>query len=49
MRSRAMDALFAEMEARPPVGLQPDNLTAIVLRRRPGGRDETALPAGEAW
>jgi serine/threonine protein phosphatase PrpC len=39
-----LDALFAEMEGRPPVGLQPDNLTAIVLRLRHGGRDETALP-----
>lgn len=39
-----LDALFAEMEERPPVGLQPDNLTAIVLRPRPRGRDETALP-----
>jgi serine/threonine protein phosphatase PrpC len=39
-----LDALFAEMEERPPVGLQPDNLTAIVLRLRQGGRDETALP-----
>lgn len=39
-----LDALFAEMEERPPVGLQPDNLTAIVLRPRQGGRDETALP-----
>jgi len=37
-------ALFDEMEARPPVGLQPDNLTAIVLRCRPARRDETALP-----
>jgi serine/threonine protein phosphatase PrpC len=39
-----LDALFAEMTAHPPVGLQPDNLTAIVLRMRGGGRDETALP-----
>ena len=39
-----LDALFAEMEERPPVGLQPDNLTAIVLRLRQGGNDETALP-----
>ena len=37
-------ALFGEMEARPPVGLQPDNLTAIVLRFCPVRRDETALP-----
>jgi serine/threonine protein phosphatase PrpC len=39
-----LDALFAEMRAHPPVGLQPDNLTAIVLRMRGPGRDETALP-----
>lgn len=39
-----LDALFAEMEERPPLGLQPDNLTAIVLRLRQDGRDETALP-----
>lgn len=52
----AIAALFAEMETRPPPGLQPDNLTAVALRlRRPEralgheqgreqGRDETALP-----
>jgi serine/threonine protein phosphatase PrpC len=39
-----LDALFAEIEERPPVGLQPDNLTAIVLRLRDAGKDETALP-----
>ena len=39
-----LDALFAEIATRPPVGLQPDNLTAIVLRLPAGGRDETALP-----
>ena len=39
-----LDALFAEMRAHPPVGLQADNLTAIVLRMRGPGRDETALP-----
>lgn len=39
-----LDALFAEVEERPPVGLQPDNLTAIVLRLRQGRSDETALP-----
>lgn len=39
-----LDALFAEMAQRPPVGLQPDNLTAIVLRVGGTGRDETALP-----
>jgi PPM family protein phosphatase len=41
--SQAMlDALFAEMEHRPPPGLHPDNLTAIVLR--PLVADDTALP-----
>ena len=40
-----LDALFGEMASQPPVGLQPDNLTAIVLRFRPDRRDETALPA----
>lgn len=39
-----VDALFREIEERPPVGLQPDNLTAIVLRTRSPRRDETALP-----
>lgn len=41
-----VDALFAEIALRPPVGLQPDNLTAIVLRTRAPRRDETALPSG---
>jgi serine/threonine protein phosphatase PrpC len=39
-----LDALFAEIEERPPIGLQPDNLTAIVLRVPGVLRDETALP-----
>jgi serine/threonine protein phosphatase PrpC len=39
-----LDALFDELAQHPPVGLQPDNLTAIVLRLPAGGRDETALP-----
>ncbi|MFC5458811.1 PP2C family protein-serine/threonine phosphatase [Massilia niabensis] len=42
----AIAALFSEMETRPPAGLQPDNLTAIALRVRSPGRDETALPQG---
>jgi len=42
-----LDALFAEIEERPPVGLQPDNLTAIVLRLSGAGRDETALPQAD--
>jgi PPM family protein phosphatase len=37
-----LDALFAEIEQRPPAGLHPDNLTAIVLR--PLVADDTALP-----
>lgn len=36
-------SLFDEMESRPPAGLRPDNLSAIVLRSRPS--EETALPA----
>jgi serine/threonine protein phosphatase PrpC len=36
------DLLFAEMLLRPPPGMHPDNLSAIVLRIRPP--DETALP-----
>ena len=40
----ALDALFADMTAHPPVGLQADNLTAIVLRVAGTARDETALP-----
>ena len=40
----AIAALFAEMETHPPAGLQPDNLTAIALRVRHPGCDETALP-----
>ena len=39
-----VDALFAEIAERPPIGLQPDNLTAIVLRPL-ARRDETALPS----
>lgn len=35
--------LFDELLQRPPPGLHPDNLTAIVLRFRPS--DDTALPA----
>ncbi|MBD8532351.1 protein phosphatase [Massilia sp. CFBP 13647] len=41
-----LDALFGEIAERPPVGLQPDNLSAIVLRVRAPGHDETALPQG---
>jgi serine/threonine protein phosphatase PrpC len=36
------DALFDEMLNRPPRGLHPDNVSAIVLRAR--AADETALP-----
>lgn len=37
--------LFAAMEDDPPVGLQPDNLTALVLRPLTRNADETALPS----
>lgn len=36
--------LFGLMEAAPPDSLQPDNLTALVLRPLPCHSDETALP-----
>ena len=42
--AQCLDALFAEMLTHPPVGLQADNLTAIVLRMSGAGGDETALP-----
>ncbi|MCD2516464.1 protein phosphatase [Massilia sp. G4R7] len=41
----AVDRLFAAMEDAPPPGLQPDNLTALVLRPRLSPSDETALPS----
>jgi serine/threonine protein phosphatase PrpC len=37
--------LFAAMDDTPPDGLQPDNLTALVLRPLPCHPDETALPS----
>lgn len=40
----AVAALFGAMDNGPPAGLQPDNLTAVALRLRGGGREETALP-----
>ena len=43
----AVDALFQELAARPPAGLHPDNVTAVVLRLAPPRHhlaDETALP-----
>lgn len=40
----AIDALFGAMDTQPPPGLQPDNLTAVALRLRHPGHDETALP-----
>jgi serine/threonine protein phosphatase PrpC len=39
-----VQALFREIESRPPPGLHSDNLTALVLRPV-GAGDETALPA----
>ena len=38
-------ALFGAMEDAPPAGLQPDNLTALVLRPLLRHSDETALPS----
>jgi len=39
-----VERLFGLMEHEPPAGLQPDNLTALVLRPLPRHADETALP-----
>lgn len=39
-----VERLFDMMENDPPAGLQPDNLTALVLRPLPRHADETALP-----
>ena len=39
--------LFALLENDPPDGVQPDNLTALVLRPLPRHADETALPLQE--
>ena len=39
-----LERLFGLMENDPPAGLQPDNLTALVLRPLPRHADETALP-----
>ena len=39
-----VERLFGLMEYAPPAGLQPDNLTALVLRPLPRHADETALP-----
>lgn len=39
-----VERLFGAMEQDPPAGLQPDNLTALVLRPLPRHADETALP-----
>ena len=40
-----LERLFGEMDSNPPRGLQPDNLTALLLRPLPHNADETALPA----
>ena len=42
-----VERLFGAMEQDPPSGLQPDNLTALVLRPLPRHADETALPEAE--
>lgn len=39
-----VERLFALLENDPPPGMQPDNLTALVLRPLPRHADETALP-----
>ena len=39
-----VDRLFAALESAPPPGLQPDNLTALILRPLPRPTDVTALP-----
>ncbi|MGI4718944.1 MAG: PP2C family protein-serine/threonine phosphatase [Janthinobacterium lividum] len=39
-----VERLFAAIEDAPPGTLQPDNLTALVLRALPWHSDETALP-----
>lgn len=39
-----VERLFAALDADPPAGLQPDNLTALVLRPLPRSPDETVLP-----
>lgn len=45
--ARAMcDRLFEEMLERPPPGVHPDNVTAIVIKA--GNSDETALPLDSA-
>lgn len=40
-----VERLFASLESDPPAGLQPDNLTALVVQALPRQADETALPA----
>jgi len=42
-----VERLFALLENDPPDGVQPDNLTALVLRPLPRHADETALPLPE--
>lgn len=39
-----VERLFALFETAPPPGLQPDNLTALVVRPLPRQADETVLP-----
>ena len=39
-----VERLFAALDADPPAGLQPDNLTTLVLRPLPRPLDETVLP-----
>lgn len=39
--------LFALFDEQPPDGLQPDNLTALVIRPLPRSSDETVLPGAD--
>ena len=41
-----VERLFALLEQDPPAGMQPDNLTALVLKPLARHADETALPLG---
>lgn len=43
-----VESLFGALDREPPPGLQPDNLTALVLRPLARHPDETALPFDEA-
>jgi serine/threonine protein phosphatase PrpC len=44
-----LERLFAAIEADPPSGLQPDNLTALVLRPLARDAEETLLPGAKVF